>query len=436
MQRHMLVLAVIISVFVSPFVSAQEYAMWRISVKVFGDSHDAGAYQNEFEESLERGNELLAATGHNVRLDLIEIVELRDLDAWNNMAVDCGTRLRQLDQLAPFYSERYAYRHDAINVYYLRCGGRSNGASRMLDGNVIVLRPTGEGGLTLLHEVGHHMGLAHPHANDQEVGRAVCPEMARNGSSRWLTPGDDGLWETLPLHECWTADDLALRFYGTRYQNDSGENNLPQIFRDRVDGTLLNVMSRNAAVIRYDTSGSPVPMNGPQRLIDAQMREMRRNESLSRSNEVRRENQRSLPHAPYLDDAVYNAARRTLRNEFDGSGGARTTWTGFSDWIGAISFENVGGFLYGYAYSRNLGSGGQLRHRITFRQSLYSDAIFAVVPQEDILERTGRDDLQITLTARKLSGSQLQMRVATFTEDTSPLFQEETFVMTCLWGSC
>jgi hypothetical protein len=349
-------------------------SLWRVSVKVINENNgtppetsgwgqaDRAEMLDKFVDAVDGGNDVLTFTERKIRLDLVEIIELEGLSSWNSGEVECAIILGELDQAAKLDPLTYAWRDDAINVYYVRCAGSHNGVGQLpKDGRTVVVRPT-FGRLTLILELGHHFGLEHTHKG---IGAAVaknCDEHYPETFPRiYLEPGDDGIVDTVPDHPCWSADDMANNTAGVDY-----EDLLPG--EERVLNTYANLMS-------YHVPVAEIPETQKRRLTNEQWELILHKATTSRAREVAQGLQRVIDVSPFLTDLERNAERDQLIDEFLGS------WVavdGDDHWVSSLDFRedpNSEGQLIGALdSSMTSGSTGQ----VWFQPSLYTDALTGV----------------------------------------------------------
>jgi len=201
----------------------------RVSVKFILDGQGRrptfGSINTDAEvlNQVSLANGILESAERNFRLRLIEIL---DLDGVSQFAsAECQTADRDsLEAAAEADPATYAWRSDAINVYisHAPCGGICSfpGSSDL------ILLGQGAPSATLLHEIGHYMGLCHTQG-------CYCGPCGGSCS----TPGTDNIADTLPDLACWTQDDIAFNAFGTSYSSLSTSQ------KRRVDDVFFNVMS-------------------------------------------------------------------------------------------------------------------------------------------------------------------------------------------------
>ena len=174
-----------------------------------------------------RGNQILATTGRGFRLDVVEYLDIQpppplgqqDADYWFYApARDYRQEIEDAATASVESRATWRWNPNAINIYVNNtfsgeCSSPGNGGSISLGAKV------GIG--TVLHEVGHAMGLRHTHVGDPDCDTTPGPYMPADG---------DGLVETVWDHPCINnRDDLI--------------NALPSDQKAAVDTAWLNVMS-------------------------------------------------------------------------------------------------------------------------------------------------------------------------------------------------
>jgi len=224
----------------------------RLSVKVLLESDGAlpnyRTYEgdrnerfNQLVQAADKGNRSLIEAGTPLRVDLLETVELEGLSNWNAYSEvepvcpesgdgendpnpdlpdccppaddpdrpdnDCGYRLRCLDRKARNNPELYAFREDAINAYVLSCTGSFNNGG--LHDGIVIFRPNAAGP-NVLHEVGHHLSLAHTHSGETPVPCGFSCGSLSEPERLELPPGNDQVSDTAADNTCWTINDMSL----------------------------------------------------------------------------------------------------------------------------------------------------------------------------------------------------------------------------------
>ena len=403
---------------------AESNMIWRVSVKVLLESDgaypqaapgqpgpDRAATKKDYFDSFEEGSRILAHTGQKVRLDLVEVVELDKLSIWNWINADCGDVLRWLNNAATANPRVYGFRTDAINVYVVRCTGRGGGGglypaganvSENQKGDIIIRRPANAGGLT--HEIGHHFGLGHTHGGTDE-SLEDCGD-----ASFWFDPGNDGISETLPDHECWSLEQLTRRSYGVTYSSLSF---FPAWMRARVDDTYGNLMSYHW---NRDDAARLADQNNIPRLLTAQMIVARNHAAASRRSELRFEFRRDveLPVSERFDADELEDRQCELIDELQGR------WTavrGFRDWITSIELR-PDGFLPSLSLLDSFTIRSNIMPNVGFLRGsvgCFSDLLNASIFADSIMympdPNQGR---QMTYTFRLLDNQELEARISGF----------------------
>jgi hypothetical protein len=210
---------------------AHAQVFWRVSVKVFTDSNGnrpSGRTDTQIQADYENYNQLIAAYARGCRLQLTEIVQLpSNLSSWYNVVARDGGNRDALLTAATANPATYAYRSTAINIYINNSGsGVCCGAN-----NGLIFVGNEDGAITMFHEAGHMLGLAHT----QGAGcNSCCPDPLGCCDS----PGDDGVNDTILDLPCWSSQNVIA-------QNNFGANyaNLTATRQNQVDDVWFNIMS-------------------------------------------------------------------------------------------------------------------------------------------------------------------------------------------------
>lgn len=182
-------------------------------------NHDA-----DIKGEVDYGNEILANMKSELRLDLLEIIELAGVSHYYNTPAlgNNGNNRDDLRSDAMSNPVLYQWRNDAINIYI----NGNNGAAISdfpPDNNIILMNQGCRSPDCILHEVGHSLNLMHTH-------ETCC--------------GGDQCADTITDNANWNRDDIALNNFGDTY------NNLTQAQKDQVDSVWFNVMSYHPFVDR------------------------------------------------------------------------------------------------------------------------------------------------------------------------------------------
>lgn len=190
--------------------------------------------QAGFQAEVDQGNQILAVTGRGYSIRLVEYLEIRpappagqssrywiDLDARGNRSV--------FEDAALANRTAWRWSDDAINIHVNnsesgQCSFPGGGLSISLGNNI---SPG-----TVLHEIGHFMGLLHTHAGDSR-----CTASLQSPLSQYLADGD-GLAATIRDHNCFSKNQLSMANFDNRTFDQ-----LTATEQDAVNSSWLNVMS-------------------------------------------------------------------------------------------------------------------------------------------------------------------------------------------------
>jgi hypothetical protein len=213
------------SAFVAPM-AASAYEV-RVSVKFIlnqnGNRPAMGSLNTNGEllQQVLRANSVLCTSGSSMRLVLSEIIDLGGLGGYANWPCSGTESLEYIAKLLPV---TFRWRTNAINIYIT--GNSCSGKCSFYSDEVIIL---GQVALatTLIHEVGHYLGLYHTHGKTCD-GNSSCAS---------CTLDDDGLTDTLNDAPCWTRDMISNFNFGKPYAQLSTSQ------KAAVDRTFNNIMS-------------------------------------------------------------------------------------------------------------------------------------------------------------------------------------------------
>jgi len=191
-----------------------------------------------FEVEVQRGNQILAASGRGYRLRALSYAYIQPTipngqpqDYWYNIDARKNRAVIETAGLNDYLNGPNTWQWDTttINIFVNnsssgQCSFVGNGQSISLGGTV------GLG--TVLHEIGHFFNLSHTHSGDPVRMGWVAPNPLSSG----LGDGD-GLGETPPDHPFYTQDQLSTANFGANYAA------LTAAQQAAVDNTFLNVMS-------------------------------------------------------------------------------------------------------------------------------------------------------------------------------------------------
>ena len=138
--------------------------------------------------------------------------------------------LKDQMEVAARNDARYVWDNNAINLYITDgiCGGICSFSFE--SDNIIILGGCSSGDeVVQLHEIGHYFSLFHTQGS-------ICGSCG-TGPGQCNTPGDDGIFDTLPDLACWGQDEIAVNGLSTPYAS------LDPLDQAYVDNTFFNIMS-------------------------------------------------------------------------------------------------------------------------------------------------------------------------------------------------
>jgi len=193
----------------------------RVSIKVILDEN--GKPPKDAEQiyaQIDRANFALALNGSELRVEVLEIIEITDPSGTDDWYTLGRSQLESLREAAISNKAAFAWRDDAINVY-VNLGNLNNedddGGGRALfppENDIFILHKSISDD-AFIHELGHTFNLRHPFDDDG------CDD----------TIIDDRNWKT--------KDTIALFNFSLPYDDE----NLEQSKRDLVDMLFYNIMS-------------------------------------------------------------------------------------------------------------------------------------------------------------------------------------------------
>lgn len=148
----------------------------------------------EIEAQVARGNQILSAWTSELRLHLVEIVDVSGHSEWYDASTDDRDAIRTAAMADP---AGYAWRNNAINIYIVYnydCSARS----KFPPDNDIIIVCQSIYDTTVAHEVGHSLNLYHTHETAGADGGDECSD-------------------TLKDNEDWTRDQIATNAYDKVY---------------------------------------------------------------------------------------------------------------------------------------------------------------------------------------------------------------------------
>jgi hypothetical protein len=157
----------------------------RLSVKFFlnasGNRPATGDINTDEEvrAQVARGNQILATWTHELRLHLVEIVDLSGLSQWYLATTDDRDAIRSAAIADP---TAYAWRNNAVNIYITGNSGCSARADFPPNNNIVVVCQS-IFDTTIMHEIGHILHLYHTHETAGSDGGDECSDTIKDNDS-------------------------------------------------------------------------------------------------------------------------------------------------------------------------------------------------------------------------------------------------------------
>jgi hypothetical protein len=224
--------------------AARAEVIWHVSFKVILDSTGNRPSSGRLSDSdlqaqidFANTNEYFLSRGFRLKLD--EIIDLDGVSQWFGDPDDDGWTRSELQDAAEGDPSLYEWETDAINIYVNddNAGGMTRDIIQ-LGGPKIMSTPW-----TVLHEIGHFMSLSHTHSGQQSYyadGVTPCSDDDLDDCScPNLIPGDDGIADTLPDHECWEWSDIAAYSFPATF----AAGTMTAAESKLVDNVRYNIMS-------------------------------------------------------------------------------------------------------------------------------------------------------------------------------------------------
>lgn len=171
-----------------------------------------------------------------------QIMEIRDIGGSSNPPAgpsqwydtnfhdgDNGVTWKDQMEAAALSDPAYLWRNNAINIYVTNgiCGGICSFPNE--GDNILILGGCADNNeATQLHEIGHYFDLCHTQG-------CLCACAGTDGCN--MTPGDDGIADTLPDRSDWNQDGIANHNFGQPYAM------LSPAQKNQVDDVFFNIMS-------------------------------------------------------------------------------------------------------------------------------------------------------------------------------------------------
>lgn len=207
--------------------AAHAWVPIRVSVKMILDANGNRAPATlgltsdaDVWDRVDLANERLADAGSEFRVELVEIVDLPDQEAYFGAMITSALIDDIYDQ-ATSDPQGWEWRDDAVNVYINgSTSGQFGGYAKFPNDNRIFILAQNSKQTGFLHELGHNLDLRHTHASDS------CSQ----------TLNDDPDW-TYP-------DEISQQNYGKDYDQ------LTAAQQQMIDWTFFNVMSYHGDLAR------------------------------------------------------------------------------------------------------------------------------------------------------------------------------------------
>lgn len=177
---------------------------------------------DEVRAQVARGNEILATWTHELRLHLVEIVDLSGLSQWYLANTDDRDAIRSNAIANP---SAYAWRNNAVNIYITGNSGCSARADFPPDNNIVIVCQS-IFNTTVMHELGHILNLYHTHETAGSDGGDECSD-------------------TIKDDDTWTRDQISYTNFAQPYANLTASQ------KYQVDMVWSNVMSYHNGDYRW-----------------------------------------------------------------------------------------------------------------------------------------------------------------------------------------
>lgn len=176
----------------------------------------------EVRAQVARGNQILATWTHELRLHLVEIVDLSGLSQWYLATTDDRDAIRSNAIANP---SAYAWRNNAVNIYITGNSGCSARADFPPDNNIVIVCQS-IFDTTIMHELGHILNLYHTHETAGSDGGDECSDTIKD---------DDN----------WTRDQISYTNFALPYASLNASQ------KYQVDMVWSNVMSYHNGDYRW-----------------------------------------------------------------------------------------------------------------------------------------------------------------------------------------
>jgi hypothetical protein len=201
--------------------SVSAYVQVRISIKfIVNASGNRPVCCNlwtdgQINTEVDWGNKILGDNMSELRLDLLDLVDLPGVSQWYTAVADLdGVNMNNLRAAAINNPTLYRWRTDAVNIY-INAGSGSAVSAYSPNNDIILMNQRCDNTPScILHELGHSLNLRHTH----EAYGDLCADTIQDDKS-------------------WTRDQIAQNNFGKSYAN------LTAAEQDQVNLVYNNVMS-------------------------------------------------------------------------------------------------------------------------------------------------------------------------------------------------
>ena len=190
---------------------------------------------------IDYANEMLIKHRRGYRMELLPIQEVAGHSEWFNM--DATDEVGDLEDAVidsfVFDGNEFLFDPTAINIYIVNgqtAGACACGSPESFD--IIALSQSINPDWVIIHESGHYLGLPHTQDGEKfEFTQGVPCTLSNSCDCPLITPGSDGILDTLADVSCWDIDDLSQNAFGANFAALNATQQL------KVSNTFSNIMA-------------------------------------------------------------------------------------------------------------------------------------------------------------------------------------------------